>query len=65
MSTGAYPETQGNAAYYFDDETGEAVGETTFLRAETIVEALGARGQTSAAVQWYMVQDHGASCGDA
>ncbi len=64
MSTGAYPETHGNAAYYFDGEAGEAVGETRFLDAETIVQALAAGGRTTAAVQWYMVQDHGASYGD-
>ncbi len=64
MSTGAYPETHGNAAYFFDDEAGEAVGETRFLDAETITQALAAGGRTTAAVQWYMVQDHGASYGD-
>ncbi|QIN83568.1 sulfatase-like hydrolase/transferase [Rubrobacter tropicus] len=64
MSTGAYPEKHGNAAYYFDEETGKAVGETRFLAAETISEALAAGGKTTAAVQWYMVQDHGASYGD-
>jgi predicted AlkP superfamily pyrophosphatase or phosphodiesterase len=64
MSTGAYPETHGNAAYFFDDGAGEAVGETRFLAAETITQALAAEGRTTAAVQWYMVQDHGASYGD-
>jgi arylsulfatase A-like enzyme len=64
MSTGAYPEKHGNAAHYFDGEAGEAVGETRFLAAETITQALAAEGQTTAAVQWYMVQDHGASFGD-
>ena len=64
MSTGAYPETHGNAAYFFDDEAGEVVGETRVLAAETITQALAAAGRTTAAVQWYMVQDHGASYGD-
>jgi arylsulfatase A-like enzyme len=64
MSTGAYPETHGNAAYFFDDGAGEVVGETRFLDAETITQALAAEGRTTAAVQWYMVQDHGASYGD-
>jgi arylsulfatase A-like enzyme len=64
MSTGAYPETHGNAAYFFDDGAGEVVGETRFLDAETITQALAAGGRTTAAVQWYMVQDHGASYGD-
>ena len=64
MSTGAYPEVHGNAAYYFDESSGEAVGQTRFLAAETISQALVAEGRTTAAVQWYMVQDHGASYGD-
>ncbi len=64
MSTGAYPEVHGNAAYYFDEDTDTVVGETRFLAAETISEALAAEGRTSASVQWYMVQDHGTSYGD-
>lgn len=64
MSTGAYPETHGNAAYYFDEKSNEATGQTRFLAAETISQALAAEGKTTAAVQWYMVQDHGASFGD-
>ena len=64
MSTGAYPEIHGNAAYYYDDKTGEAVGETRFLAAETITEALAAAGKTAVSVQWYMVEDHGTSAGD-
>ena len=64
MSTGANPEVHGNAAYYFDESTNEAVGQTRSLEAETISQALAAEGRTTAAVQWYMVQDHGVSYGD-
>ncbi len=64
MSTGAYPEVHGNAAYYFDKKANQAVGQTRFLAAETIFQALAAEGRTTAAVQWYVVQDHGASYGD-
>ena len=64
MSTGAYPEVHGNAAYYFDEESNRAVGQTRFLAAETISQALAADGRTTAAVAWYMVQDHGDSTGD-
>ena len=64
MSTGAYPEVHGNAAYYFDEESNRAVGQTRFLAAETITQALAAEGRTTAAVAWYMVQDHGDSTGD-
>src|SRR5918993_5961685 len=64
MSTGAYPEIHGNAAYYFDDRSNEAVGQTRFLAAETISQALAAEGMTTAAVQWYMDENHGTSYGD-
>jgi predicted AlkP superfamily pyrophosphatase or phosphodiesterase len=64
LSTGAYPEVHGNAAYYFDGATNEAVGQSRSLAAETISQALAAEGRTTAAVQWYMVQDHGTSYGD-
>jgi predicted AlkP superfamily pyrophosphatase or phosphodiesterase len=64
MSTGAYAEVHGNAAYYFDGRTNKVVGETQFLAAETISETLAAEGRTTASVQWYMVQDRGTSYGD-
>lgn len=64
MSTGAHPRTHGNAAYYLDEDTGEAVGETRSLSAETVAETLAAEGRTLASVQWYMVEGHGASSGD-
>jgi predicted AlkP superfamily pyrophosphatase or phosphodiesterase len=64
MSTGAYPEVHGNAAYYFDKKASQAIGHNRFLAAETISQALAAEGRTTAAVHWYMVQDHGASYGD-
>lgn len=64
MSTGAYPETHGNAAYHYDRGLGRAVGKNRYLVAETIAEALADEGRTTAAVEWYMVQDHGAAYGD-
>lgn len=64
MSTGAYPETHENAAYYFDPVANVARGQERFLAAETIAEALAAEGRTLASVQWYMVQNHGATYGD-
>jgi arylsulfatase A-like enzyme len=64
ISTGAYPEVHGNAAYYFDERSNEAVGQTRFLAAETICLALAAEGRTTAAVQWHLVRDHGTSFGD-
>ncbi|MBW3643670.1 MAG: alkaline phosphatase family protein [Actinobacteria bacterium] len=64
MSTGAYPETHDNAAYYFDPVANVARGQQRFLAAETIAEVLAAEGRTLASVQWYMVQNHGATYGD-
>lgn len=64
MSTGAYPEVHDNAAYYFDPVSGTARGQERFLAAETIAEALADEGRTLASVQWYMVQNHGATYGD-
>ena len=64
MSTGAYPEVHGNAAYYLDRESGRVVGEERTLHAETVAERLADAGKTLASVQWYMVQDRGAAFGD-
>ncbi|MGI8858683.1 MAG: alkaline phosphatase family protein [Rubrobacteraceae bacterium] len=64
MSTGAYPEVHDNAAYIYDPSTNRAQGQSRFLAAETIAETLAAEGKTLASVQWYMVQDHGATYGD-
>jgi predicted AlkP superfamily pyrophosphatase or phosphodiesterase len=64
MSTGAYPEVHGNAAYYLDRESGRVVGEERTLHAETVAETLADAGRTLASVQWYMVQDRGAAFGD-
>lgn len=64
MSTGAYPDTHENAAYYFDPVINKARGQERYLEAETIAEALAEEGRTVASVQWYMVQNHGTSYGD-
>ena len=65
MSTGAYPEVHGNAAYFFNEATNKAVGQTRFLAAETVNQALASTGKTTASVQWYMVQNNGTAYGDA
>ncbi|WP_157245377.1 alkaline phosphatase family protein [Nonomuraea typhae] len=64
MSTGAYPEVHGNVAYVFDPVSGRAQGQSRFLAAQTIAEALAAEGRTVASVQWYMIQNHGVRYGD-
>lgn len=64
MSTGAYPDTHENAAYYLDREVQAVRGQERYLEAETIAQALAEDGRTVASVQWYMVQNHGTSYGD-
>jgi arylsulfatase A-like enzyme len=64
MSTGAYPQVHGNAAYFFNEATNKAVGQNRSLAAETINEALASAGKTTASVQWYMVQNHGTVYGN-
>jgi predicted AlkP superfamily pyrophosphatase or phosphodiesterase len=64
MSTGAFPRTHDNAAYYFDPTSNKAKGQERYLAAETIAEALAEEGRTVASVQWYMVQNHGTAYGD-
>jgi arylsulfatase A-like enzyme len=64
MCTGANPEVHGNLAYYLDERSGEVVGQSRFLAAETLTEALADADKTTAAVQWYMVQRRGVSSED-
>ena len=64
MVTGAYPDRHENAAFYLDPASNTVTGQERYLAAETIAEALTQEGRTVAAVQWYMVQDHGASYGE-
>lgn len=66
LTTGAYPEREGNVAYVFDPQANVVLGQTRYMAAETLAEALRrSSGKTMASVQWYMVQDRGAKCGDA
>lgn len=64
MATGTFPEGHGNTAYYYDPETNRAVTQERFLATETIVQALAEEGRNVAAVQWYIVQDYGATYDD-
>jgi arylsulfatase A-like enzyme len=64
VATGAWPERHLNTAYWYDDETGLARGQQRDLAVPTIAEAVGDGGGTVASVQWFIVQNHGASYGD-
>ncbi|MDQ6915312.1 MAG: alkaline phosphatase family protein, partial [Actinomycetota bacterium] len=67
MSTGAYPEAHGNVAWTWDPGSNTVLGQTRELDAESIAASLARdpAGLAEASVQWYMVQDHGMSYGDA
>lgn len=64
MSTGAWPEVHGNVSGVWDPATNTVQGQNRSLAAETIAQALAAEGKTLASVQWYMVQNYGATYGD-
>ena len=64
MSTGAWPEVHGNVAGVWDPVTNKVQGQDRFLSAETIAQVLAGSGRTLASVQWYMVQNFGATYGD-
>lgn len=64
IATGAYPETHGNLAYYYDEQTGRVVGANRSLAAESVAETLVDAGKTVASVQWYTAQGHGVVFGD-
>jgi Type I phosphodiesterase / nucleotide pyrophosphatase/Laminin B (Domain IV) len=65
MSSGAYPERQGNVAWVYDPSSNTVLGQTRDIATGTIAEALRqTSGMTMASVQWYMVQNRGVSCGD-
>jgi predicted AlkP superfamily pyrophosphatase or phosphodiesterase len=65
IATGAYPEIHKNVAYVYDQESGLARGQSRFLAAETLTQALARQGKTTASVQWYIVQNYGNAFGDA
>ena len=64
MSTGTWPDTHNNAAWYYDPVANTARAQERHLEAETIAEALAEEGRTVASVQWYMLQNHGVAFGD-
>ena len=65
-ATGAYPETHRNTGYYYNQETGRGVSQERYIEpgVETIAQSLKRQGRTSAYLQWYAVQNYGATYGD-
>ncbi|UJP09652.1 alkaline phosphatase family protein [Microbacterium sp. KUDC0406] len=64
IATGAWPETHGNTAYWYDPVAGAAVGQQRDLAVPTIAEAIRDQGGTVLSSQWFIVQNHGAAFGD-
>ncbi len=64
MSTGAWPEVHENVSGVWDPASNTVQGQNRTLAAETIAQAIASSGRTLASVQWYMVQNFGATYGD-
>ena len=64
IATGAWPETHGNTAYWFDEETGTARGQQRDLQVPTIAQAIREQGGTVMSSQWFIVQNYGVEFGD-
>ena len=64
-ATGTHPDVHRNAGYY-TDPTGLVVSQERYIEpdVETIAQALRRQDRTAAYVQWYAVQNYGASYGD-
>ena len=63
-ATGAWPESHGNAAYWYDPVGGVAVGQQRDLAVPTIAQAIRDQGGTVLSSQWFIVQNHGVAFGD-
>jgi hypothetical protein len=65
-ATGAYPEVHRNTGYYYNPETGRAVTQERYIEpgVETIAQSLKRQDRTAAYLQWYAVQNYGATYGD-
>jgi arylsulfatase A-like enzyme len=64
-ATGTHPDVHRNAGYY-TDPTGLVVSQERYIEpdVETIAQALRRQDRTGAYVQWYAVQNYGATYGD-
>lgn len=64
IATGAWPQTHGNTAYWYDPVGGVAVGQQRDLAVPTIAQAVRDQGGTVLSSQWFIVQNHGVAFGD-
>ncbi|MFI1195039.1 alkaline phosphatase family protein [Micromonospora sp. NPDC020750] len=65
-ATGAYPAVHRNTGYYYNHETNRGVSQERYIEpgVETIAQSLKRQDRTSAYLQWYAVQNYGATYGD-
>lgn len=64
VSTGTWPSTHQNTAYWYDAETGTARGQQRDLIVPTIAESIREQGGTVMSAQWFILQNHGVTFGD-
>ncbi|WP_433390740.1 alkaline phosphatase family protein [Micromonospora sp. KLBMP9576] len=65
-ATGAYPAVHRNTGYYYNHESDRGVSQERYIEpgVETIAQSLKRQDRTSAYLQWYAVQNYGATYGD-
>ncbi|WP_326564371.1 alkaline phosphatase family protein [Micromonospora peucetia] len=65
-ATGAYPAVHRNTGYYYNHESDRGVSQERYIEpgVETIAHSLKRQDRTSAYLQWYAVQNYGATYGD-
>ncbi|MEU9504673.1 alkaline phosphatase family protein [Micromonospora sp. NPDC048170] len=65
-ATGAYPAVHRNTGYYYNHDTNRGVSQERYIEpgVETIAHSLKRQDRTSAYLQWYAVQNYGATYGD-
>ncbi|WP_327030673.1 alkaline phosphatase family protein [Micromonospora sp. NBC_01740] len=65
-ATGAYPAVHRNTGYYYNQETDRGVSQERHIEpgVETIAHSLKRQDRTAAYLQWYAVQNYGATYGD-
>ncbi len=66
LATGVSPRFHENAGYYYNAESNLAVAQERFIdpSATTLAQSLRAQGVSAAYVQWYIVENYGASYDD-
>ncbi|MEU6078167.1 alkaline phosphatase family protein [Micromonospora sp. NPDC047074] len=65
-ATGTYADVHRNTGYYYNQETDRGVSQERYIEpgVETIAHSLKRQDRTAAYLQWYAVQNYGATYGD-